>query len=257
MSAHVSAEKGYKGWGMEGAVARWYAGLTQKSMGEFAGLAQRVAGQIAPQASVLEVAPGPGYFAIELAKLGNYLITGLDISKTFVEIARANAVKAGVSIDFQQGNASRMPFADESFDFLLCRAAFKNFTEPLRALEEMYRVLKPGGRALIIDLRRDASRESIEPAACGMNAGMVNRFITKMTFRYMLLKRAYTKCEFQQMVDETKFHQVQIDQNPIGMEILLAKAGSDFLNWAYFTLHGASMQNDALTPSNGRPDFIY
>ena len=244
MSVQTSEAKGYKGWGMEGAVARWYAGLTSKSMGEFAKLARRVAEQIPARAGVLEIAPGPGYFAIELAKLGEYQITGLDISKTFLEIARENAKKAGVSIDFQQGNASRMPFVDESFDFLLCRAAFKNFSEPQRALEEMYRVLKPGGKALIIDLRRDASMSSIREAACGMNAGVVNRFITKMTFRYMLLKRAYTKCEFQQMIGDTKFHRVQIDENPIGLEILLSKPGKDFLNWAYFTLNGAAIQQD-------------
>ena len=44
------------------------------------------------------------------------------------------------------------------FDFLLCRAAFKNFGQPVRALQEMCRVLKPGGRGLIIDLRHGASQ---------------------------------------------------------------------------------------------------
>ena len=48
-----------------------------------------------------------------------------------------------------------MPFEDNEFDFVLCRAAFKNFSEPVAALREMHRVLKPGGKALIIDLRRD------------------------------------------------------------------------------------------------------
>src|SRR5579864_9095031 len=61
-------------------------------------------------ARVLEVAPGPGFFAIELAKLGKYTITGLDISRTFVEIATKNARQAGVTVDFQQGNAAAMPF---------------------------------------------------------------------------------------------------------------------------------------------------
>jgi ubiquinone/menaquinone biosynthesis C-methylase UbiE len=153
MSASVSNAKPFKGLGMEGAIARWYARLTKKSINDFRSLARRIAQQIPSGASVLEVAPGPGYFAVELAKLGNYQVTGLDISETFVEIARNNAVDARVDVDFQQGNASNLPFADESFDFLLCRAAFKNFGEPARALEEMHRVLKSGGKALIIDLR--------------------------------------------------------------------------------------------------------
>jgi ubiquinone/menaquinone biosynthesis C-methylase UbiE len=228
--------------GMEGAVAKWYAALTKKSMEELKSLARRTAQQIPGTSSVLEVAPGPGYLAIELSKLGNYQITGLDISETFVEIARENAAKAGVGVDFLRGNASRMPFKDESFDFLLCRAAFKNFSEPKLALEEMYRVLKPGGQALIIDLRRDASMESISQAVKDMNVGALNEIITKLTFRYMLLKRAYTKSEFEQMISQTKFHHSEIQENPIGFEILLSKEHSDYLSWAYFTLHGASLR---------------
>jgi ubiquinone/menaquinone biosynthesis C-methylase UbiE len=188
---------------MEGAVARWYSGLTKKSMEDFTALARTTAEGLAPRSSVLEVAPGPGYFAIELAKIGDYRITGLDISETFVEIARANAAEAHVRVDFRKGNAAEMPFADDTFDFLLCRAAFKNFSEPGRALNEMYRVLKRGGRALIIDLRRDASNESITKAVDEMHVGAVNGFVTKMTFRHMLLKRAYNRDEFEEMIAET------------------------------------------------------
>jgi ubiquinone/menaquinone biosynthesis C-methylase UbiE len=239
MSAHASTIKPYKGWGMEGAVAKWYAALTKKSLEEFKGLARRTAEQIPPRSSVLDVAPGPGYFAIELAKLGGYSITGLDISETFVTIARANAAKAGVQADFRRGNASCMPFGDETFDFLLCRAAFKNFSEPKRALEEMHRVLKPGGQALIIDLRKDASEESIKQAVNDMRLGTVNGIITKLTFRYMLLNRAYTKSEFEELISQTKFHAIEIRENPIGVEISLSKDRADFLSWACFTLHSS------------------
>ncbi len=224
MPAYASTTKPYKGWGMEGAVAKWYAALTKKSLADFKALARRTAEQIPPRSSVLEVAPGPGYFAIELAKLGDYRITGLDISQTFVEIASANAAQAGVRVDFRRGNASAMPFDDETFDFLLCRAAFKNFSEPRRALEEMHRVLKPGGQALIIDLRGDASNESIEEAVNGMNLGAVNGIITKLTFRFMLLKRAYTKRAFEEMVSATKFDGVEIRENLTALEILCSKA---------------------------------
>jgi ubiquinone/menaquinone biosynthesis C-methylase UbiE len=221
--SHAISEKAFKGIGMEGRTARWYASLTRKSMDEFKALARRVAEQIPPGSDVLEVAPGPGYFAVELAKLGGYRIAGLDVSRTFVEIARGNAGQAGVKVDFRLGNAANMPFGNESFDFLLCRAAFKNFAEPLRALEEMYRVLKPGGHALIIDLRKDASRESIREAVQGMRLGRVNTLITRLTFRFMLLKRAYTRGEFAQLLSQTKFGPIEIEESLTGLELSLQR----------------------------------
>jgi ubiquinone/menaquinone biosynthesis C-methylase UbiE len=224
--SHAVSAKAYKGFGMEGFTARWYASLTHKALDEFKALALRVAAQIPAGSDVLEVAPGPGYFAIELAKRGAYRITGLDISHTFVEIARQNAARDGVAVDFRQGNAASMPFANESFDFLLCRAAFKNFTQPVQALEEMYRVLKPGGRALIIDLRRDASRQSVAAAVDDMGLGTVNRFITKLTFRFMLLKRAYTRKEFEHFLSRTKFSPVEITEDRIGLELSLCRPGA-------------------------------
>jgi ubiquinone/menaquinone biosynthesis C-methylase UbiE len=226
MLAYESTAKPYKGWGMNGAVAKWYAALTRKSMEDFRVLARQTAEQIPAPASVLEVAPGPGYFAIELAKLGGYEVTGLDISDTFVNIARANAEKAGVLVNFRRGDAADMPLRDGVFDFLLCRAAFKNFTQPLRALEEMHRVLKPGGQALIIDLRRDVSKESINQAVDDMHVGAVNGVITKMTFRFMLLKRAYTRKEIEDLIAQTKFRGADIRENPLGMEITLSKTSA-------------------------------
>jgi ubiquinone/menaquinone biosynthesis C-methylase UbiE len=224
MEAHMTTTKPYKGIGMKGATARWYAANTKKSLTDFQILARRIADELPPGSSVLEVAPGPGYFAVELAKLGDYRITGLDISETFVQIARANAAEAKVQVDFQRGNASRMPFQNSQFDYILCRAAFKNFTEPVAAIEEMYRVLKPGGRALIIDLRRDASWESLNRQAKKMNLGPVNTLVTKLIFRFMLLKRAYTKEEFHAMVRKTKFRNAEIgEEDPIGLEVLMKK----------------------------------
>lgn len=223
MSVEAIADKPYKGMGMEGPVARWYARLTGKGMPEFTALAKQVAAELQPGSSVLEVAPGPGYFAIELAKLGEYRITGLDISETFVEIARANAAKAGVRAEFRLGNASHMPFEAETFDFIFCRAAFKNFTLPRQALEEMYRVLKPQGKGLIIDLRRDASKESINQGVDGMRVGLVNGIITKLTFRFMLLKRAYTKSEFEQFLNQASIRDRRIEVNPMGLELTFTK----------------------------------
>jgi ubiquinone/menaquinone biosynthesis C-methylase UbiE len=228
LSQEGFSKKAYKGVGMEGFTAKWYASLTSKSMDDFTALAKRVAAELPAGARVLEVAPGPGYFAIELAKLGlkepgGYRITGLDISRTFVDIAQDNAKAAGVAVDFRQGNASAMPFNHNSFDFVLCRAAFKNFTQPLMALEEMYRVLKPGGRALIIDLKKDATPESIDQAVGLMKLGAVNTILTKFTFRFMLLKRAYTRRDLERFLDQTSFGPIEIKENLIGLELSLQK----------------------------------
>jgi ubiquinone/menaquinone biosynthesis C-methylase UbiE len=215
--------KPYKGIGMEGFVARWYTANTRKAMPDFTALARRVAGELESGSRVLEVAPGPGFFSIELAKLGTFKITGLDISKTFVGIACRNAQEAGVDADFRQGNASKMPFESESFDFLLCRAAFKNFSEPERAVQEMYRVLKPGGRVLLIDLRRDASRREVNEMVDGMGLAWLSRVMTKLTFRFMLLKRAYTQAELEQFFAHASFRSVGVEKNAIGLEVKAVK----------------------------------
>jgi ubiquinone/menaquinone biosynthesis C-methylase UbiE len=220
--SQVSA-KAYKGLGMEGVVAKWYAATTKKSMEDFRALARRVAQEIRPNSAVLEVAPGPGYFTIELAKLGTFRVTGLDISKTFVDIARRNAREAGVNAAFEVGNASSMPFESSTFDFLLCRAAFKNFAEPVRALQEMYRVLKPGGRALIIDLRRDTPQKAVNQMVDEMHLGLGSAVLTKLTFRFMLLKRAYTRGEFEQFLSQTRFGKVDIQESLTGLEVWLEK----------------------------------
>ena len=142
-----SAAKAYKGIGMEGWIARWYAANTGKDLSDFTAQARKLAASLAPGAAVLEIAPGPGYFAIELARAGDFRITGLDISATFVELARKNAADARVEVDFRRGDAAHMPFEANTFDAIFCRAAFKNFSQPVMALQEMCRVLKPGATA--------------------------------------------------------------------------------------------------------------
>ena len=215
--------KAYKGIGMEGGVARWYDKTTRRDLPEFKALARKVADTLVSGAKVLEIAPGPGFFAIELAKVGKYQITGLDISKTFVDIAKRNARQEHVEVDFRQGNASAIPLPEGSFDFVLCRAAFKNFSDPVGALREMRRVLKPEGRALVIDLRKDVGKKSLDGYIRGLKAGALNAFVMKWTFRLMLIPRAYTKQQFQNFIVESGFVKSEIQETPIGFEITLVK----------------------------------
>jgi ubiquinone/menaquinone biosynthesis C-methylase UbiE len=209
--------------GMEGSIARWYEKTTRRDMGEFRKLAERLRALLPNGGDVLEVAPGPGFLATEVARDHNLRVTGLDISKTFVELARKNAADAGVTVDFREGSASQMPFAENSFDLLVCRAAFKNFAQPTQALQEMRRVLRPGGRGLIIDLRRDTSMKEIDRYVAGLKLGLLSRWFTILTFRFMLLKRAYTVQEFEKLLEGVGFTKTEVRANEIGMEIWLEK----------------------------------
>src|SRR6202789_4306992 len=190
--------KAYKGMGMEGSTARWYDRTTRKDMPEFKALALRIAAVVPAGGAVLEVAPGPGFLSIELAKRG-LQVQGVDISKTFVQIAQHNADADGVQARFELGNAAALPLEDASVDFVVCRAAFKNFTEPAKALKEMRRVLRPGGTALLIDMRRDAPMSEVQHYAEGLGVNRLNRWFMIFVGRNMLIKRAYPLEEFRRM----------------------------------------------------------
>ncbi|HUI87697.1 MAG TPA: class I SAM-dependent methyltransferase [Anaerolineales bacterium] len=219
----MTTKKAYKGFPMEGVIARWYARTTLKDLKRHELMARQLAEKIPPRGKVLEIAPGPGYFCMELAKLGNFQITGLDISRSFVSIARRNAMEAGLKIDFRLGNASDLPFENETFDFTFCQAAFKNFSEPVKAIAEMYRVLKPRGAAVIVDMRRDASAEDIEREVKGMNLDQINEMMVRWIFKQMLLKSAYSIAEIESMVMRTPFGKGRIDVEGIGFQIWLKK----------------------------------
>src|SRR5690242_12426992 len=139
----ATRHKPYMGMAMEGPIASWYARITRDRR-DHRKNAEAVARLLPVGGAVLEVAPGPGYLAVELASRypGAYHITGLDISHSLVRIATENARRAGVAIDFRHGDVANMPFQAESCDFVVCVAAFKNFPDPVAALDEIHRVLR-------------------------------------------------------------------------------------------------------------------
>jgi ubiquinone/menaquinone biosynthesis C-methylase UbiE len=125
-------------------------------------------------------------------------------------------------VDFREGNAASMPFDDNVFDRIVCRAAFKNFTEPVRALQEMRRVLRPGGIAVVADLRSDTSKRSIDEYVDGMGLGTLGSLMTRITF-HRLRRRAYTPDQMQEMVSKAGFRSTEIKPGAIGFEAWLEK----------------------------------
>jgi ubiquinone/menaquinone biosynthesis C-methylase UbiE len=106
--------------------------------------------KLQPEDDLLEVACGSGYFLNKYAS-HVHTVAGLDLSELCVEVAtkkNKNRVVAG-SAEFVQGDASRLPWEDSKFSAATSMGSFIGFAEPLESLKEIYRVLRPAGRAVI------------------------------------------------------------------------------------------------------------
>ena len=209
---------------MSGAPARWYARLrhSDRQIETYRTQAAQLTAHLPPGAAVLDVAPGPGYLAIEMARPGRVRVTGVDISRSFVDIAAEQALRSGVQVDFRQGDAARLPFDAASFDLVVCQAAFKNFTHPLAALDEMHRVLRGGGVAVIHDMRADASGADVDREVRRMGLSGFTALTTRAALR-MLRRRAYTAERFTRLVADSAFETCDIRIDGIGLEARLTR----------------------------------
>jgi ubiquinone/menaquinone biosynthesis C-methylase UbiE len=99
--------------------------------------------------SVLEVAVGTG---LNLPIYpGNVTLTGIDLSEGMLDIARARATSLGRTVSLRQGDAHALPFAENSFDTVVCTFGLCAIPDDELAIAEMVRVLRPGGRLILVD----------------------------------------------------------------------------------------------------------
>jgi ubiquinone/menaquinone biosynthesis C-methylase UbiE len=106
---------------------------------------------------LLDIGCGPGNIVLKLARrLPRFLVVGLDCSANMVRAARRAAAELELEsrVSFQQAHASRIPFADGSFDIVLSNSVMHHLASPLESFGEMFRVAKPDGTILMRDLRR-------------------------------------------------------------------------------------------------------
>jgi len=169
------------------ALARVAKGLTGPGMAEEVRIARLLLG-LSPGDVVLDVACGPGNFSREFARaVGDAgLVIGIDASRTMLERGVAELVPAGPSHEpgrrageetgtggrrepdsnpvLIRGDATELPFRDATFDAVCCFAALHLFADPFAGLDQMRRVLRPGGRiALMTSIRRQVTPPPLKP----------------------------------------------------------------------------------------------
>ncbi|MGK6352353.1 bifunctional demethylmenaquinone methyltransferase/2-methoxy-6-polyprenyl-1,4-benzoquinol methylase UbiE [Parapedobacter sp. DT-150] len=106
---------------------------------------------------LLDVATGTGDFALEAIKLLKpRKVTGVDISQGMLDIAKDKIAKKGLDhvFDVQLGDSENLPFADDSFDAVTVAFGVRNFENLEKGLTDICRVLKPGGKAVILEFSK-------------------------------------------------------------------------------------------------------
>jgi arsenite methyltransferase len=115
---------------------------------------------VGPGERLLDVASGKGDSALLAARERGCIVTGIDYGEAAVIDAGRAAEDSGLGdrVAFRVGDAEALPFADQSFDAVLCECSLCTFAEKRTALREVRRVLRPGGRVAIADVLADHDR---------------------------------------------------------------------------------------------------
>lgn len=167
-----------------------------------------------PEGKILDVGTGPGYLPIEIARRSSSIhIIGVDLSRKLIDTARLKAAQAGLSdrLSFQRGNANRIAFDDAAFDMVLSTGMLHSLKDPVKVMQEMHRVLKPGAQAWIFDPAVIGSGVNRKAWECSLN--LRERFFFKLFQLLGLHKPAktYSREAAVALVAKTDFKDVRID----------------------------------------------
>lgn len=170
--------------------------------------------------SALEVGPGPGYLGLEWLKLtAGTQLTGLDISPDMICVARRNAAEYGLTerTEYLENSGATMPFEDNKFDASFSNGSLHEWADVSKTLAEIWRVLKPGGRLFLSDLRRDM----VAPVKWFM--WLVTRPKEIRPGLTTSINAAYTPAEVKALLAESRFTGFTVSCNPMGFEVVASK----------------------------------
>ena len=168
----------------------------------------------------LEIGHGPGYLGLEWLKhTQDTSLTGLDISPDMQALAQKNAESYGFSerTIYRLGNCNQLPFDDNSFDAVFTNGSLHEWEDPRGAFDEVWRVLKPGGRYFISDLRRDMGFVMTSFLWIGTRPASIRPGL--MTS----IHAAYTPAEIKKIIAGTSLRGAVVSGNWIDLSIIGVK----------------------------------
>lgn len=168
---------------------------------------------------LLDVGGGTGDIAFRFLQAGGGEVTVYDINPEMLDVGRDRAIDKGylTGIDFMEGDAEKLPFADGTFDAYTIAFCIRNVTHIEKALSEAHRVLKPGGHFLCLEFSHvevagldkiyDAYSFSILPRLGQLVAG------DKDSYEYLAqsIRKFPKQKEFAQMIEQARFNVVSYE----------------------------------------------
>ena len=152
---------------------------------------------------LLDIGTGPGRLLITLHQQSPRMrLIGIDSSPSMVAKARTNLARAGAAevIEMLEGNASRLPFGDGALDMVVSTGSVHHWKDPIVALNEIYRVLKAGARALLYDVVSDTPQSVLDEMAREFG-----KLKTKMFWLHAFEEPFYSRENFAALAAESLF----------------------------------------------------
>ena len=187
-------------------------------------MAEQLAYEEAAGLEVLDVGCGQGIDLCEFALAGAH-VTGLDLTPRHIELAREHAAQAEVEVTALEGDAEQMPFAEESFDRVISNGVLHHTPDIEKALCEIRRVLRPGGKFTVILYNRNSFYYLLGKVLwVGIKQGMLFRergmagvrsaYWEKTSIGARPLVSVYSPREVRQMLRQAGFRKVETWVNP-------------------------------------------
>lgn len=183
--------------------------------------------------TILDIGTGPGRLPIEIVKqVTDVQVVGIDISEDMVRIARKNAEEAGLAhrVNFKVASAYNTGFKDRSIDLVISTGLIHHLKEPVRAFNEIYRILKRGREAWMYDGRKDATKAEIEETIqkFGVEGGLpIPLWVIKRIWPYMHIgykTQVYTSGKIGRALNESLFENYDVKKEGAYIEIILRKS---------------------------------